>query len=107
MRILTVAVAMAAFATAAPTLAQEGDQDSDEDFVLLDPILVESVNRVETPLDDSTRSVTVVTREEVEQQSRMTNSVGDMLANVTPGFSQSTEANTDFGQTLRGVPSSP
>lgn len=102
MRILTVAVAMAAFATAAPTLAQEGDQDSDEDFVLLDPILVESVNRVETPLDDSTRSVTVVTREEVEQQSRITNSVGDMLANVTPGFSQSTEANTDFGQTLRG-----
>ncbi|MEM8650857.1 MAG: TonB-dependent receptor, partial [Pseudomonadota bacterium] len=29
-------------------------------------------------------------------------SVADILANTVPGFSPSTEANTDFGQTLRG-----
>ncbi|MEM8977647.1 MAG: TonB-dependent receptor, partial [Pseudomonadota bacterium] len=44
----------------------------------------------------------VVTREQIEKQTSTTTSVADIIANTVPGFSPSTEANTDFGQTLRG-----
>lgn len=82
---------------ASPTAAHEvGDE------IELAPILVESATRTETPIDEVTRSVTVVTREEVATQKRINRSVGEMLASQVPGFSPSTEANTDFGQTLRG-----
>ncbi|MEM9044209.1 MAG: TonB-dependent receptor [Pseudomonadota bacterium] len=76
-------------------------QDQDE-VQFTDTIVVEADNRVETPLDETTRSVTVVTREELEKQRSVTRNVADILANTTPGFSPSNEALTDFGQTLRG-----
>ncbi|MEL7139987.1 MAG: TonB-dependent receptor plug domain-containing protein, partial [Pseudomonadota bacterium] len=78
-------------------------QDEDGEIVLTLPeIVVEADNRIETPLDESTRSVTVVTEEELEVQRNLTRNVGDILATTTPGFSPSNEAQSDFGQTLRG-----
>ena len=80
-----------------------GAQDVDEDEPLeLAPILIESATRTVTTLDEATRSVTVVTSEEVETQAQIDRSIGSILGQTTPGFSPSTEANTDFGQTLRG-----
>lgn len=70
--------------------------------VELDTVVVESATRTRTPVDELSRSVTVVGREEVARQKRIDRSIGDILATETPGFSPSTEANSDFGQTLRG-----
>ncbi|MFE1744003.1 TonB-dependent receptor domain-containing protein [Coleofasciculus sp. H7-2] len=48
------------------------------------------------------RSVTVITREEIEQQTRLTRNLGDILANTVPGFAPPTNRTNTFGQTLRG-----
>jgi len=68
----------------------------------LETIYVESVNRVETPISEVSRSVTVVTKDDIEKQQTIDRSIGEILSKTVPGFSQSTEALTDFGQTLRG-----
>ncbi|MEM8974371.1 MAG: TonB-dependent receptor plug domain-containing protein, partial [Pseudomonadota bacterium] len=72
-------------------------QSAGGDAITLQGIVIESDNRVETPVTESTRSVTVVTREQIEKQTSTTTSVADIIANTVPGFSPSTEANTDFG----------
>ncbi|MEM8818196.1 MAG: TonB-dependent receptor [Pseudomonadota bacterium] len=77
-------------------------QTTDDDVLALPEIVVEADNRIETPLDETTRSVTVVTREEIDVQRNLTRSVGDLLAFTTPGFSPTNEAQSDFGLTLRG-----
>jgi len=66
------------------------------------PAVVVSATRTETPVSELTRSVTVVDRGEIERQKRIDRSVGEILSKSVPGFSPSTEALTDFGQTLRG-----
>lgn len=65
-------------------------------------VLIEADNRIATPVNEATRSVSVISREEIEEQSGVSQTVADVLSNTTPGFSPSTEALTDFGQTLRG-----
>ncbi|MEM8791289.1 MAG: TonB-dependent receptor [Pseudomonadota bacterium] len=83
--------------TASPALTQEASE-----LRQMETIVVEADNRIETPLDETTRSVTVVTREELELQRTLTRNVGDILSITTPGFSPTNEAQSDFGQTLRG-----
>ena len=116
MKTTTSAAAILAVLTAVPVPAQVPDEDeaaegeiieveaTDEDPVEVAPIIVESAFRTETPIDEATRSVTVVTSEEIREQKAVTRNVGDILSQTTPGFSPSTEAQTDFGQTLRGRP---
>jgi iron complex outermembrane receptor protein len=93
-----LAVSFAALA-AFPAIAQTTDED---EIVELGTIVIESAIRTETPVDETSRSVTVVDRQTVQEQRRVDNNIGDILSKQVPGFSQSTEANTDFGQTLRG-----
>ena len=64
--------------------------------------LVVSATRIRTPASELTQSVTVVAGEEIAQQKRIDRNVGEILSKSVPGFSQSTEGLTDFGQTLRG-----
>lgn len=61
-----------------------------------------SATRTQTAESDLTRSVTVVSEEDIGRQKRIDRSLGEMLSKSVPGFSPSTEALTDFGQTLRG-----
>ena len=82
--------------------AQEADENDKEEVQTLEEIVVESVRRVATPVSDVTRSVTVVTKEELQVQSRLDRSAGSVLAQKVPGFSPSTVALTNYGQTLRG-----
>ncbi|MGI3209791.1 TonB-dependent receptor [Roseovarius tibetensis] len=77
---------------------------TDDEMTKLGTLVLESATRTETPVDETTRSVSVVDREAVQNQRRVDNNIADILSNEVPGFSQSTEANTDFGQTLRGRP---
>ena len=100
-RVYRVGIVLAAV-VATPAAAQQ--EEGGEEAVEVAPILVESATRTETPVDELSRSVSVVTKDDVEQQSRIDRSLGDILSKEVPGFSQSTEAATDFGQTLRGRP---
>lgn len=96
MNVSRLAVAVAAASAAHPALAQEAER------IELAPVVVEAATRTATPLNETTQSVTVVTEDEVETQKRIDRSLGDILSKTVPGFSQSTESNTDYGQTLRG-----
>lgn len=46
--------------------AQEVDEKDKEEVQTLEEVVVESVRRVATPVSDVTRSVTVVTKEELQ-----------------------------------------
>ncbi|GAA0568816.1 TonB-dependent siderophore receptor [Caenispirillum bisanense] len=98
------AAGMAAAAVLAPVavLAQDAGSGAGSGRIELAPVMIEAATRVETPVDEVSRSVTVVTREEIEKHKQIDRSLGDILSKTVPGFSQSTEANTDYGQTLRG-----
>ncbi len=85
---------------AAPAVGQ--DSLSSGTLVLSPVVVVESATRTETPINEVTRSVTVVEEEQIETQKRIDRSIGGILSQTVPGFSQSTEANTDYAQTLRG-----
>ncbi len=78
------------------------DTSSSGEPVALKPITVTSATRTETPIDETTVSVTVITREEIEEQSSVNTPVGSILAKTVPGFGQATENLTEYGQTLRG-----
>lgn len=75
---------------------------SSEDETVLDLIVVKSATRTETPISESTVSVSVVTEEQAQRQAEVSANVGAILAKTVPGFGQSTENMTDYGQTLRG-----
>ena len=69
----------------------------------METMIVSAPRRVETPLEDLTRSATVVDRADLDVNSLMgQRSAGDVLARTVPGFSPSTQSMTNFGQTLRG-----
>jgi iron complex outermembrane receptor protein len=72
-----------------------------DDAVVLDQMVVTGT-RTETALSEIARSITVVTREQVEEQAKITKNIGEILAQTVPGLAPSTEALTNFGQTLRG-----
>jgi len=75
---------------------------SAEDATLLDTIIVKSATRTETPISEATVSLSVVTEEQVQRQSNINTNIGQILAKTVPGFGQSTENLTEYGQTLRG-----
>lgn len=66
------------------------------------PEMVVSATRKATPISELTRAVTVLNSEELEVQTRISRSLSEIISKNVPGFSPSTEALTDFGQTLRG-----
>ncbi len=89
---LLLAVALPAFA----------ESETEPGIVELNEIMIQSATRVATPVSDVTRSVTVVTSEELEVQKAFDRSVGSVISQTVPGFSPSTQALTNFGQQLRG-----
>jgi len=64
--------------------------------------LVVTATRTEEEEQKVPRSVTVINREEIEQQANISRNLGDILGELVPGFSPSTQTNSIFGQTLRG-----
>ena len=66
------------------------------------PEVVVTATRGLGKLADSPQAVTVVSREQVEQQTALSSDLGDLLAKTVPGLSTSTEGLSDVGQTLRG-----
>jgi len=64
--------------------------------------VVVTATRTEEELQDVPRSVTVITREEIEQQSNLTTNLTDILGQTVPGFGPPTQRYSNFPQTLRG-----
>lgn len=64
--------------------------------------VVVTATRTEEELLNIPRSVTVVTREQIEAQAQFTQSLADILAQTVPGFAPPTNRSNTFGQTLRG-----
>jgi len=65
--------------------------------------LIVTATRTEEQETDVPRSVTVIEREEIEQQSRITNNLSDILGKTLPGFSPPNQSiNSVNTQSLRG-----
>ncbi|PSO49640.1 MAG: TonB dependent receptor, partial [Cyanobacteria bacterium SW_9_44_58] len=64
--------------------------------------LVVTATRTEQRQEDVARSVTVIDREEIEQQANLNENLGNILGKLVPGFSAPNFANRTNAQTLRG-----
>jgi iron complex outermembrane receptor protein len=76
-------------------------QNTSEKSEKLEPVVV-TATRTETPISQVTRSVTVISQQEIQQQAGLDRNLGDVLAKTVPGIGPSTESLSTFGQTLRG-----
>jgi iron complex outermembrane receptor protein len=90
--------AEANLAEADPSQAGATGQATDTD---LEEVVV-TATRNEKPYSELTRSVTVLDRQTLDQQSAISRDLGDILGKTVPGFGTSTEGLTNFTQTLRG-----
>lgn len=88
--------------------ANEQSTDSEEseatdpptDQMLPETVVTES--RVERPISETTRSLTVLDRQDIERETAISRDIGDLLGKNVPGMATSTEALGNFSQTLRG-----
>ena len=86
-------------ATAA--LAQEATGQDDDANADLAPITV-TATRGGSIAGETPQKVTIITREEIEQQLRITSDRGQILSNLIPGYSPSRQKLTNAGETFRG-----
>lgn len=96
-RLLSLAIATTASLGSLPMTAQA----QSETGMKLDPVVV-SATRSETSVSETARSVTVINEEEIDKQAKLTRNLSEILANTVPGFGESTESISNFGQPLRG-----
>jgi iron complex outermembrane receptor protein len=80
-------------AEAEPTVEAEGDEPIE---------IVVTASRTEEEVTNVPRSITVTDREEIEQQTRLSRNLTDILGFTVPGLSPSNQNINLFGQTLRG-----
>lgn len=64
--------------------------------------IVVSATRTEEAVTDIPRSVTVIEREQIEQQTQVSRGLGDILGQLVPGLAPTTGSASQFGQGLRG-----
>jgi iron complex outermembrane receptor protein len=76
-------------------------QNTSEKSEKLEPVVV-TATRTETPISQVTRSVTVISHQQIQQQATLSRNLSDVLAKTVPGMGPSTEGLSNFGQTLRG-----
>jgi len=66
--------------------------------------LVVTATRTEEDIQNVPRSVTVITREQLERQTTVNRDLSSILGNAVPGLGASAEGQQSFAQTLRGRP---
>ncbi|MFP4674603.1 MAG: TonB-dependent receptor, partial [Opitutales bacterium] len=76
-------------------------ESSDGTIRELDPMVIADT-RTATPISETTRSVTTLDREMIEEQAELDLNLSNILGQTVPGMSPSTEAVSNFGQSLRG-----
>jgi len=76
-------------------------QSADSDAAQLDTVTI-SAARVGKPATGLPYTVTVITREEMENQLALGGDIAQLLGNVLPSYSPSRQKMSGFGETLRG-----
>ncbi len=66
--------------------------------------LVVTATRTGEELQNIPRSVTVITREQLDQQTKVNRDLQSILSNAVPGLGASSDSQQSFAQTLRGRP---
>jgi len=64
--------------------------------------VVVTATRTEEELQNLPRAVTVITRQQIEQQAAVTRDVQEILGQLVPGLGPPGQVQTNFGQSLRG-----
>jgi iron complex outermembrane receptor protein len=85
----------------APALGVDGSAAGQEQEVNLEEVTV-TATRSEAAVNTVPQTVTIITREEIEQQAAGRSGLGDILGHLVPGFSVGRESPSTFTQTFRG-----
>lgn len=64
--------------------------------------LIVTATRTEEQEEDIPRSVTVIDREEIEEQTAITRDLVDIIGKTSPGLGPPTQTDSNFGQSIRG-----
>ncbi len=88
-------------ALAAGLSAGHATAQDNSDGETLEPVVV-SGTRTATKASEIARSVTLVDRQEIENQTKFGRNLTDILAQTVPGLAPSTQSASNFGQQLRG-----
>lgn len=101
-RMWAAAVVASGLAWPAAVAAANGEGE-ESGTVALDEISVTAGRGPEgVQLSSVPGSVTVITREDIEQQKNVSGQIDDLLAKKVPGFSPGNQARTNYGASLRG-----
>lgn len=84
--------------TGQQSYALNEEEESEEEEVVV------TATRTEEGVQNVPRSVTVVTREQIQAQSNVNRDLTSILGTLVPGLGASSEAQQSFTQTLRGRP---
>jgi iron complex outermembrane receptor protein len=76
------------------------EEDEDEDIETIE--LIVTATRTAEEEEDIPRAVTVITREEIEQQTAITRDLVDIIGKTSPGLGPPTQTDSNFGQSIRG-----
>ena len=82
--------------TITPEAVETADESTEEINVVV------TATRTEEDESDVDRSVTVIDKDEIEEQSNLTRDLGDILGREVPGLAPGNQSLSEFGQTLRG-----
>ena len=94
MRFSRLCLPLSLFALAAP-LQAETDNNT------LKPVTV-TATRAHSTVEESPQKITVITREEIEQQLSISEDPGQVLSNLIPSYSPSRQKLSNAGETFRG-----
>lgn len=97
---LTTAIGLALLATAVPAFAQENGREEDK-ATTLDNVIVTGT-RTPVAIEKVPGAVTLVTPEQVQRNLTLTEDATAVLARMVPGYSESSQAMSNSGETLRG-----
>lgn len=90
--------------TDAPAAQTPAEAPAEPETAIEEPAqeITVTATRTEEEPQNVPRSITVINREQIEQQTRLSQNVGEILGKLVPGLSVPTQSSSNFGQTLRG-----
>ena len=97
---LAVTTALTAALAATPVFAQTSQEHSPESDNI--ERIVVSASPFEQKLSDTANSVFIVSQEDLALQKTVARNLSEIISNLVPGFSPSTETMSTFGQNFRG-----
>ena len=82
------------------SITPEATKTADESVEEINVVV--TATRTEEDESNVDRSVTVIDRQEIEEQTNLTRDLGDILGREVPGLAPGNQSLSEFGQTLRG-----